>query len=283
MPGRRLLRSLPVALLAAALVGAVAALAGPAPPAAAASGPVAGSCVPPPAAHRGASNAAPEDTLPAFTAALRAGARILEMDVRFTADGEAVVLHDATVDRTTNGTGAVAAMRLASVRRLDAGRWFSRPFRGTRVPLLREVLRAGRPYGAEYLVELKVVPTTAQLRRFLGHINSSHVASRVTVTSFRPGALDAVRAAQPTLRRALIEAPADGPLDPVLAEGRLFLPNIGSVNPTNIARWQAAGLRIVPWLAGSERNWTRMASAGVSAVLTNRPAAYVRWSRRVCR
>ena len=80
------------------------------------------SCVPPPVAHRGDSARAPENTLPAFRKALSLGVKRLELDVRFTVDGTPVLLHDPTVDRTTNGTGEVSAMSLSDLRALDAGR-----------------------------------------------------------------------------------------------------------------------------------------------------------------
>lgn len=91
--------------------------------------------------HRGTTKFAPENTIAAHEAALRLGARAIEIDVRMTADGHFVVMHDARVDRTTNGRGRVADLTLAEIRRLDAGRWFGREFAGTRVPTLREALR----------------------------------------------------------------------------------------------------------------------------------------------
>ena len=98
-------------------------------------------------AHRGASASAPENTLEAFRLAVESGAGGLEFDVHMTSDGEIVVLHDPTVDRTTDGTGPVSGMSLAEVRRLDAGYRFAsegaNPYRGkgVRVPTLAEVLR----------------------------------------------------------------------------------------------------------------------------------------------
>src|ERR687889_285423 len=99
-------------------------------------------------AHRGASTLAPENTMEAFRTAVEAGAGGLELDVHLTRDGHIVVIHDATVDRTTSGTGAVSEMTLDELRRPDAGYNFSpdggptRPYRGrgTKVPTLEEVL-----------------------------------------------------------------------------------------------------------------------------------------------
>lgn len=92
--------------------------------------------------HRGTRKFAPENTIAAFDAAIAMGARAIEMDLRMTKDGEFVVMHDATVDRTTDGRGRVAALTLAEIKRLDAGSWFDPRFAGEKVPTFREALRA---------------------------------------------------------------------------------------------------------------------------------------------
>jgi glycerophosphoryl diester phosphodiesterase len=108
-------------------------------------------------AHRGFSSDYPENTIPALQAALDAGAQVAEIDVRLTKDGTLVLMHDADVKRTTDGSGPVAAMTLAEVRTLDAGRWFDRKFAGTRVPTLDEVLAWSRGR-LGILVEMKNYP-----------------------------------------------------------------------------------------------------------------------------
>jgi glycerophosphoryl diester phosphodiesterase len=90
--------------------------------------------------HRGEHLAHPENTLPAFQAAIDAGADYFELDVRTTSDGHLVLMHDATVDRTTNGKGRVRELTFQSIRALDAGSKFDRKFTGTRVPTLDEAL-----------------------------------------------------------------------------------------------------------------------------------------------
>ncbi len=93
------------------------------------------------AAHRGASGSTPENTIAAFREAVRLGAHQIELDVRATADGQLVIVHDASVDRTTNGRGRVSRLTLDQLRRLDAGSWKGRRFRGERIPTLVEALR----------------------------------------------------------------------------------------------------------------------------------------------
>ena len=90
-------------------------------------------------AHRGACAYAPENTLAAFELAYRQGALAIEFDAKLTSDGQVVVIHDQTLERTTDGTGRVTAFPLAALRELDAGSWFSADFRGEKIPTLDEI------------------------------------------------------------------------------------------------------------------------------------------------
>jgi glycerophosphoryl diester phosphodiesterase len=91
-------------------------------------------------AHRGAMATHPENTIPAFLAAIKAGSHMIEFDVALTRDSQIVVIHDNTVDRTTNGTGKVSDFTLAEIKKLDAGSWKSEEFEGTKIPTLEETL-----------------------------------------------------------------------------------------------------------------------------------------------
>ncbi len=140
--------------------------------------------------HRGASGLAPENTLASFDLAIEHGAEAVEFDVRLTADGEAVVFHDPTLERTTDGTGAIAALRLADLASIDAGARFTSddgirfPFRGQgiRIPTLREVL-ARYPH-LPLLVELKVAEAGAVVRQELVRAGAER---RAVVASFLSG------------------------------------------------------------------------------------------------
>lgn len=110
-------------------------------------------------AHRGASHARPENTMPAFTHAIELGADLLEFDVRRTADGHPVIMHDLTVDRTTDGTGAVSSLKLREIRALDAGVRFHERYAGTKVPKLQEVLKVARD--ADVGLDVQIYATEA--------------------------------------------------------------------------------------------------------------------------
>ncbi|HDH06790.1 MAG TPA: glycerophosphodiester phosphodiesterase [Thermoproteales archaeon] len=105
--------------------------------------------------HRGAPVEAPENTLISFRKAVEIGVDFIELDLRQTLDGEIIILHDATLDRTTNGSGRVSEKTFDEIRKLDAGGWFSPKFKGEMIPTLEEVLSelGGR---TRFILELKV-------------------------------------------------------------------------------------------------------------------------------
>jgi glycerophosphoryl diester phosphodiesterase len=105
--------------------------------------------------HRGAAALAPENTLAGFRAAAEAGVTAVEFDVRLSADGVPVVIHDATLERTTDGKGPVAALSAAQLARLDAGAWFARRFRGEKLPTLEAAIGALAALGLAANIELK--------------------------------------------------------------------------------------------------------------------------------
>ncbi len=105
-------------------------------------------------AHRGAMKTHPENTIPAFRAAVEAGAQMIEFDVWLTKDHKMVVLHDATVDRTTNGKGKVSDLTLADIKKLDAGSWMASEFAGIRIPTLQKVLKE-MPYNIWLNIHIK--------------------------------------------------------------------------------------------------------------------------------
>ena len=145
--------------------------------------------------HRGNAAHAPENTLESFRQALIAGAECIELDVHLSADGVPVVIHDPTLDRTTDATGAVAALPLDRIRAADSGARFTRdgrafPYRGQglRVPTFEEILREFD--GVPMLIEIKTDRASPETRRLIEHYRAE---SRCVVESFAARARDAVR------------------------------------------------------------------------------------------
>lgn len=153
-------------------------------------------------AHRGASGHMPENTILSFDTALEMGSHVLEMDLQLTADNRVVVLHDATVDRTTDGSGRITELTLQQVQGLDAAyNWEdpngNTPFRGRgiRIPTLEQILI--RYPGIPLLIELKTDSDVHIAERVSELIDEYQAHDRVMVASFDTGYLDAFRALQP--------------------------------------------------------------------------------------
>jgi glycerophosphoryl diester phosphodiesterase len=233
-------------------------------------------------AHRGNSSVAPQNTLAALESAWRAQAHAVEIDVQLSADGEVVVIHDDTVDATTDGTGAVGRMPLAALRGLDAGVTFSPAYAGQRVPTFAEVLDllAGRP-GTDLLLELKGSWVDDDARRVTDAIDAAGLADRVVVQSFHPETVAALRDVAPHLPRGwLVHQEWDRLLE-VAAELAVVTcnPYVGMVldDPTLVRRLHDAGLRVMTWTANDAQQWAGVLAAGVDAVITDRPDRLAGW------
>jgi glycerophosphoryl diester phosphodiesterase len=145
--------------------------------------------------HRGNAAHAPENTMESFRQALAAGAECIELDVHLSADGVVVVIHDATLDRTTDATGEIASLPVERIRGADSGARFTRdglafPYRGTglRVPTFEEVLREFSD--VPLLIEIKTSRASAETRRL---IEQYHAEARCVVESFDASALEPFR------------------------------------------------------------------------------------------
>jgi glycerophosphoryl diester phosphodiesterase len=241
-------------------------------------------------AHRGASAHRPESTRVAYEQAIEAGADGLECDVRRTRDGHLVCLHDRRIDRTSTGSGAVAGLTLAQLRRLDFGGWHDgepAPIL-TFVELLELVRAADRPL--RLLVETKH-PTrsgdrieatlVAALVRFgwTGASAEGAVASPVTVMSFSRLALRRIERRAPALRTVLL-------MDNTLGRRRIGLlpPSVGIAGPSiallrtdpgYVERAQLLGNQVYVWTVDDPADVEFARRLGVDAVITNRPAEVI--------
>lgn len=152
--------------------------------------------------HRGYHERAPENTLEAFRQSAWNGYTTVECDVRFTRDGVPVLLHDPTVDRTSNGTGRVADKTFEQVRRLDFGRWKGNQWKNTRIPTFAEFLSVCRRYHLTPYVELKTELTGAQARNLLRICRIYGIAP--TWISFQAQSLQQIAAVNPEARLGLL-------------------------------------------------------------------------------
>ena len=150
--------------------------------------------------HRGNMLHAPENTIVALRHAHENGAKACEIDIRITADKQLVLMHDATLNRTTNGKGAVRAHTVDQVRSLDAGEWFLNAFVGENVPLLSEAIEFAQGAGLILRVELKDWHDNATLFESLGHVLGNRIDHPVVICSFDHRQLLELKEALPTVR-----------------------------------------------------------------------------------
>lgn len=233
-------------------------------------------------AHRGNSSVAPQNTLAALEAAWRAGADAIEIDLQLSADGAAVVIHDDTVEATTNGSGAVDDLDLTELRRLDAGSWFSPAYAGQQVPTFAEVttfLAARR--GIDLLLELKGDWPAEGAQHVVEAIRSAQLGHRVILQSFSSSTVAVLAEAAPELRRGLLIAEADADLLSRCAELAVMACNphgeLLREHPELLAQLHAAGLQVMVWTANQPEEWAALRSAGVDAIITDRPDALRGW------
>lgn len=160
--------------------------------------------------HRGACGYAPMNTLPSFEKVLELGADGTEFDVRLTKDRQMVILHDPTVDDTTNGHGSVCDLTLAEVRELDAGAWFGEKFRGTRIPTLDEVLET---LGKRILINIEIkaenFDQTGVEAMVADAIARHGIADLTIVSSFNPITLRRFHQVAPQVPIGYLHHPAE--------------------------------------------------------------------------
>ena len=236
-------------------------------------------------AHRGDSAVAPENTLPAMTAAARAGADLVEFDVQRTSDGHLIVVHDTTFARTTNvaqvfpgrADDPVGSFTLADVRRLDAGSWLSPAYSGTRVPTLGELLATMRPTHTDLLLELKnpeLYPGyETQVARAL--TRTGFVAShRVHVHSFGLPALEAFHDAAPSVPVGLLTESAIGDDSPGAWLSTLNA-TTSAVTDGGVERASDLHLQVFAWpldpTQATSSEVERLVDDRVSGIITDNP------------
>jgi glycerophosphoryl diester phosphodiesterase len=230
--------------------------------------------------HRGASARAPENTLASFETAIGDGADGLEFDVRLTRDGVPIVLHDATVDRTTSGRGVAAALDFDQIRRLDAGSWFAPRFRDERVPTLADTLDLARGR-CGVNIELKIeTGDPARLARAVAVvIAGARFRGWLVVSSFSKPALFAARAAMP---RAALGCLASRTARGLRATHKAlglwsFHPHLRLATPRRLRLARDLGLRVLVWPVNDGRAARRLAAAGVDGIMTDDPARLRAW------
>jgi glycerophosphoryl diester phosphodiesterase len=234
--------------------------------------------------HRGFSARAPENTLAALRMALDAGADAVEWDVRVAACGTPVLIHDASLERTTDGHGAVAEQTAESLGRLDAGAWFGPSFAGERIPTLREALAEVAPYGASVYSEVKACHREVDLERMARTVHEIGLETRTVFISLDFDIVDRLAALGDACRMGYVVA-QHGQFQDALARARR-LPGRGLVDlghqlvledPDLVPRARAQGVDVAVWTVDEVPEAQALARAGVRRFTTNQVEALVSW------
>lgn len=228
-------------------------------------------------AHRGASHEAPANTLAAFRRAFDLGADGIEFDVQLSKDGQVVVIHDFSVDATTDGHGLVCEKTLAELKALDAGIRFDPTFVGERIPTLQELIEA---IGHHLLLNIELKTTSLRgeglAEAVVPMIEDNHLLDRVVVSSFNPLAIRRVRRLNPSIPIGLLCS-----LDQPIFLRRAWFRHLvqpEALHPNHVAvgqeymRWaKKRDYRVHVWTADDPNDMRQLMQLGVDIIITNRP------------
>jgi len=227
-------------------------------------------------AHRGDCSSAPENTLTALKAAVAAGAHAVEFDVHLTRDGQPVVIHDATVDRCTNGRGAVADLSLAEIKALDAGSWFAGPFEGEEIPTLAEAL-AALPAPTALFIHLRAHENGSdRCERCLAEAAEQHaLRKRTVITHHTRHGLQRLREMDPALRLCWIPyggEPGEEYVDDAYYLGcRIMQPRAAEIDEHFVQYAHEKGMWVNAFWADEIAEMERLIRLGVDGIITNTP------------
>ncbi|HMH80178.1 MAG TPA: glycerophosphodiester phosphodiesterase family protein [Candidatus Acidoferrum sp.] len=233
-------------------------------------------------AHRGASGYAPENTFAAFRRATALGAGFIETDLQLSRDARLVAIHDATVNRTTNGQGAVHDMTLAELRRLDAGSWFGSEFAGERIPTIEEILEFANKHDVVFYLEMKPSGSWGGEHALISALRESGEIARTVVISFDPAILAGVRKIEPTLMTGLLfEGHIPNPLDKAIEIGARQLAVRGDlVTPRLLKEARGRDLQVVCWTVNHPGHMRLLVQAGVDGIISDYPDRLLELTRR---
>jgi glycerophosphoryl diester phosphodiesterase len=233
------------------------------------------------AGHRGDRAHFPENTLPALQGVLDSDFDFVETDIQLTADGVPVLMHDETVDRTTNGSGTVGALTLAQVKSLDAGSWYSADFAYVQVPTLDEFLAIFQGSKKKAMLELKGTWTPDQVRIVTSLVYARGVQGRIIFEALEFETLESLQSAAPVFPRVLIQHHLSP--DPVALATRfgaiaiLTSPASLENDPSAVVKMHAAGLGIVLYTLNKTSRWSEALALGVDGIITDKPSSLDKW------
>jgi glycerophosphoryl diester phosphodiesterase len=231
--------------------------------------------------HRGASGHAPENTMTAFRRAVELGAAFLETDLHISRDARLVAIHDATLDRTTNGKGYVKDYSLSELHQLDAGAWFSPQFAGEKIPTLEEIIRFAQEKDIGLFLEVKQESAWGIEHGLVATLRAAKESHRVVILSFSPGILRNIRRLDPTIMTGLLFEPSNvasaNILDTAREIGvRQMAPRVDLVTPELVEAAHRADMQVVCWTVNEPALMQFALAGGVDGIMSDFPDRLVK-------
>jgi glycerophosphoryl diester phosphodiesterase len=233
------------------------------------------------AGHRGDRAHFPENTLPALQGVLDSDFDFVETDIRLSSDGVPVLIHDQTLERTTNGTGPVSEHTLDQLKHYDAGSWHSPEFAYVQIPTLDEFLSIFQSSTKKAMLELKDIWTPDQVRTVIALVYARGVQDRVIFEAFDFETLESLQTAAPVFPRVIIQRYL--PAHPVELANRFgaiaVLTSMASLeaNPGAVEELHTAGLGIVLYTLNKKDRWSEALALGVDGIITDKPSSLDKW------
>lgn len=227
-------------------------------------------------AHRGSSQVTPENTLLAVKKAMRDGADAIEVDVQLTQDNKLIICHDEWLNRTTTGTGFIYDKTWAEIEKLDAGSWFHAKFKGTKIPLLEEVLEEVKGSSIQLNIELKnnLIPYPGMEAEVIQLIRKHAMEEQVLISSFRRNSLELCQHVAPEIRRGFL---CWSTIEPLIQYEEWNYLGLYSVHPhiflvnERIKALQEKGLKIYPYVVEKKQQLLTCQKHQVDGIFTNSP------------
>ncbi len=232
-------------------------------------------------AHRGASAIAPENTIAAFRAAAEAGAKWVELDVALSADGQLVVIHDDSVDRTSSGTGSLGVLSQAEIGTLDGGSWFDPRFAGERIPTLAETIEALGGLGLSANVEIKQHKHHKSLDQLVtavqAEIAKRSAGTQIMISSFDAECLKAMHKLEPDLEMAMlwVEVPQDWEQQLAAIPATTIHMHYKAVSIGLLDHMRERGIKVRVWTCNDPVQLLSFWDAGLTGVITDNPAIFL--------
>jgi glycerophosphoryl diester phosphodiesterase len=226
-------------------------------------------------AHRGSKGTHPENTMAAFQKAAEIGAEGIEFDVHLSSDGELVIIHDETLDRTTTLTGYVKDHSAQKLKTADAGSKFSNEFLGEQIPFLMDVFDWAKGNALLMNIEIKTDKLAYEgiEQKIIDSIRQYGMENRVILSSFNHQSIEKVKMLAPDLERALLFEGLPENFEEILRDKKElgFHPDKNSLTPAVNEKAKKLGYKIRPWVANDEADIVRLAELGVDVIMTDFP------------